>query len=75
MVLGFLGWWRMNTTELICHWSMSGADRDIARRFRSGTDIREAITTEARGDQPMPERGELLVKQADADDWTLLATG
>ena len=65
----------MKTKDLIRQWSMSGAGRDVAGRFRSGTDIREAITTQARAEQPAFERGDLFVKEADGDDWAPLATG
>jgi len=65
----------MKTRDLIRQWSMSGAGRDITGRFRSGADLREAITTQAREDRLRPERGKLLVKEAGEDDWTPLATG
>jgi len=41
---------------------------------RSGINIRKAFTPHAETEQPMPDRGELLVKRADADDWTPLDT-
>ena len=66
----------MKTRDLIRQWSMSGAGRDIAGRFRSGTDLRQAITTQGHEERPAPERGAgFMVKEAGGDDWTPLATG
>ena len=62
----------MNTTELIRQWSMSGAHRDLAGRFRSSEDIRTAIATRASERRRTPERAPVLLKQADEDDWTPL---
>ncbi len=33
----------MNTTELIAHWTMQGAGRDINGRFRKTDDIRTIL--------------------------------
>ena len=65
----------MNTTELIRHWSMSGAGRDIAGRFHPGAEIRETIAARSHDDEPIPELANVLVKRADEDDWTPLALG
>ena len=63
----------MNTTALIRHWNMGGAGRDIAGRFRSVANVREAIAPHTHEDQPTAEPAGLLVKQADADNWMPLA--
>lgn len=64
----------MNTTRLIKHWSMNGARRDLAGRFRSTDDIRAILlggTSTKRPSRP----SELLLKGTDEDDWRPLAAG
>jgi hypothetical protein len=62
----------MNTTTLIAEWSMSGARRDIAERFRTIDDIRALLS---RGDtaEPPAAHVSLLVKSSDDHDWRPLA--
>ena len=55
----------MNTTDLIREWSMDGAERDIAGRFRSAGDFRALFP----GNRPKPVHAPLLVKPTDGEDW------
>jgi hypothetical protein len=63
----------MNTTTLIAEWSMQGARRDIAGRFRAIDDIRALLH---RGGQaePLPAPVSVLVKRAGEEDWRPLST-
>jgi hypothetical protein len=63
----------MNTTSLIDHWSMSDARRDVAGRFRSLDDIRVTLVEPAA--PPALRRSDVLVKQADDEDWEPLVSG
>lgn len=64
----------MNTTELIGHWNMSGASRDLTGRFRSAEDIRAAIASRAPKEESTLERAPLLMKRADEEHWATLPT-
>ena len=65
----------MNTTKLISHWSMSGARRDLAGRFRATDDIGAVIA----GNQPTPApsvaASPFLIKGLDEERWQPLAEG
>ena len=64
----------MNTTQLIAHWSMHGAGREIDGRFRKTDDIRKVLAAH----QPPPgsgARATLHVRGADEEDWTALRVG
>ncbi len=64
----------MNTTELIAHWTMEGADRGIDGRFRKTDDILTIMG--AHSDEPAePAPAALRVRGADEDDWTPLGIG
>jgi hypothetical protein len=64
----------MNTTQLIAHWTMQGAGRDIDGRFRTTDDIRAVLAVHHDAQQdavPTP----LQVRGADEEDWTSLRAG
>jgi hypothetical protein len=64
----------MNTTTLIGQWSMDGARRDLAGRFRSVDDIRGILL----GEKSQPAAGAaapLLMKRADEENWRPLLAG
>jgi hypothetical protein len=64
----------MNTTQLIEHWTMQGAGRNIDGRFRTTDDIREVLA--AHHDAPRDaESATLRVRGADEEDWTSLKVG
>jgi hypothetical protein len=74
----------MNTTDLISEWSMDGADRDVAGRFRSTGDFLALFEDERPSapaadaplpgnDRPTSSHAPLLVKRADEEDWQPLA--
>ena len=64
----------MNTTHLIQHWNMSGAGRELAGRFRSGSDVGDEPSTRAQHQELAHEGSGLLVKQAGEDVWAPLGT-
>jgi len=59
----------MNTTNLIAHWTMSGARRDIDGRFRATDDIGAVIADNQRTPEPTAAASSFLVKGADEDSW------
>ena len=65
----------MNTTNLIAHWTMSGARGDVDGRFRATDDIGAVIAD----NQPTPEAtaaaSSFLIKGADEDGWQPLEGG
>ena len=63
----------MNTTTLIAEWSMRGARRDVAGRFRTLDDIRALLHREDQPD-PLPAPVSVLVKPAGEEDWRPLST-
>lgn len=58
----------MNTTTLIAEWSMRGARRDVAGRFRTIDDIRTLLARDGKVEAPAAGAA-LLVKPAGEDDW------
>jgi hypothetical protein len=64
----------MNTTQLISHWTMEGASRDVDGRFRTTDDIRTILAGhhEAPADSVAAT---VQVRGADEDDWALLRVG
>jgi hypothetical protein len=64
----------MNTTGLIREWSMTGAQADVAERFRVTDDIHSILVG---GSASTPPRREapLLLKLAGEGDWRPLAGG
>lgn len=70
----------MNTTSLIAQWSMEGARRDLAGRFRSSVDILAAVSArtsklERTPAPPSVDLTPLFLKQADGEDWQPLVAG
>lgn len=66
----------MNTTALIGQWSMDGARRDLAGRFRSSIDILGALAGRDDVTEPSaPQASVVLLKQAGEEDWRPLAVG
>jgi len=64
----------MNTTELIAHWTMEGAERGIDGRFRKTDDILTIMG--AHQDEPeVAAPAALRVRGADEEDWTPLGSG
>jgi hypothetical protein len=64
----------MNTTQLIEHWTMQGAEQDIDRRFRATDDILEVMA--AQHDAPQASRlAPVQVRGADDEGWTALQIG
>jgi len=64
----------MNTTHLISHWSMDGASRDLAGRFRRAGDVRKTLADGPVEDEHELERAPVLLKRADEEHWTALAS-
>jgi hypothetical protein len=58
----------MKTLALIGQWTMRGATRDVAGRFRSTDDIHALMFGEEQP-EPAPAVRPLLMKQADEEDW------
>jgi hypothetical protein len=58
----------MNTTDLIGHWNMDGARRDLAGRFAPVADIRAILLGDEHPRQPSGAKP-LLMKSADEEDW------
>jgi len=65
----------MNTTSLIQHWSMSGARRDLAGRFRATDDIHALLLGETTEKAPARSPAPLLVKPAGEGGWEPLLVG
>ena len=73
----------LDTTERIKQWSMRGANRDVAGRFRSTDDIRGLLGARPGQGANLPELGEqpvatvipLFVKRPDEQEWRPLAPG
>lgn len=72
----------LDTAERIKQWSMSGANRDVAGRFRSTDDIRALLGAHpAHAGEPEPVEGPgatvipLFVKRPDEDEWRPLGLG
>jgi hypothetical protein len=65
----------MNTTKLISHWSMSGARRDVAGRFRATDDIGAVIAGNQSTPAPFVVETPFLVKGLDEDSWQPLGEG
>jgi hypothetical protein len=73
----------INTTERIKQWSMRGADRDLAGRFRSPADIRALLRSHPGHAREAPESLEqpgatvipLFVRRPDEAEWRPLAGG
>jgi hypothetical protein len=71
----------ITATERIKQWSMRGADRDLAGRFRSPDDIRALLGAHPGHAREVPEPPEqplatvipLLVKRPDEAEWRPLA--
>ena len=71
----------IHTTERIKQWSMRGADRDLAGRFRSPDDIRVLLGAHPGHTRKEPESLEqplatvipLLVRRPDEAEWRPLA--
>jgi hypothetical protein len=64
----------MNTTELIAHWTMDGAERGIDRRFRETDDILTILGSH-RDEPTVAAPAVLQVRGADEEDWTQLGVG
>lgn len=58
----------MNTLTLIGQWTMRGATRDVAGRFRPTDDIHAIVFGEEQR-RPAATARPLLMKQADEEDW------
>lgn len=58
----------MNTLTLIGQWTMRGATRDVAGRFRATDDIHALMFGEEQS-KPAPGVRPLLMKRADEEDW------
>ena len=64
----------MNTTQLIEHWTMDGAGRDLDGRFRETDDILAILA--AHHDAPQSAApAPVQVRRADEEDWTSLRVG
>jgi hypothetical protein len=71
----------INTTERIKQWSMRGADRDLAGRFRSPDDIRAVLSSHPghatdvaeRPEEPLATVIPLFVRRPDEAEWRPLA--
>jgi hypothetical protein len=68
-----LGRFGINTTQLIEHWTMDGAERDIDGRFRGTDDILAVLA--GHHDAPPAEPVPLQVRGAGEEDWTSLRVG
>jgi hypothetical protein len=65
----------VNTTQLIEHWTMDGAGRDVDGRFRTTDDIRAVLAAQSDAPQTSTAVESLQVRGADEDDWTSLRVG
>ena len=65
----------MNTTQLIEHWSMRGAGRDIDGRFRATDDILKVLAAQNDAVPQAAAPAPLQVRGADEEDWTSLGIG
>ena len=65
----------MNTTKLIAQWTMSGARRDVAGRFRVTDDIGAVIADNQPAPEPTAAASSFLIKGANEDSWQPLAEG
>jgi hypothetical protein len=64
----------MNTTQLIEHWTMDGADRDLDGRFRATIDILAVLAVQP--DAPSAAvQAPVQVRGAGEEDWTSLRVG
>jgi hypothetical protein len=68
-----LGRFGINTTQLIEHWTMDGAERDIDGRFRTTDDILAVLGSQH--DAPRAAPVPLQVRGAGEEDWTSLGVG
>jgi hypothetical protein len=65
----------MNTTNLIVHWTMSGAGGDADGRFRATADIGAAIADNQPTPEPTATASSFLIKGAGEDGWQPLERG
>lgn len=68
-----LGRFGINTTQLIEHWTMDGAERDIDGRFRRTDDILAVLARQH--DAPPAEPVPVQVRGAGEEKWTSLRVG
>lgn len=65
----------MNTTKLISQWSMSGARRDVAGRFRATDDIGAVIADNQPTPEPTATTSSFFIKGTDEEGWQPLGAG
>ena len=63
----------MNTTKLISHWTMSGAE--VGGRFRAIDDIGAAIADNRVAPEPTPATTSFSIRGSDEEGWQPLGGG